>query len=154
MIRLGSTSLAFGAGIHAGPSLPLLAGSEGAPGPGGSLASQPAGFALPNDKTITISVILGPSKGVTHRLTKPRISIGRAGGGADIEIDDPEVSGLHCAIGVKQDVFRLCDLDSRNGTYVNDQRVHATELEHLSEFRVGSSLLLVTILPKREMGTT
>lgn len=49
-------------------------------------------------------------------------------------------------------MIRLCDLDSTNGTYVNDERVQAAELEHFSEFRVGSSLLLVTILPKHKMG--
>ena len=47
--------------------------------------------------------------------------------------------------------IRLCALDSTNGTYVNDELVQATELGHLSEFRVGSSLLLVTIIAKREM---
>ena len=107
---------------------------------------------LPKDKTITISIIAGPWKGLTRQFNKPRISIGRAGGGADIEIDDPTVSRLHCAVGVMQGRIRLCDLDSKNGTYVNDARVQAADLEHLSDFRVGSSVFLATILPKREMG--
>lgn len=112
------------------------------------VANRSTDFALPKDKKITISVIGGPSKGLSHQFRKPRISIGRAGGGADIELDDPKVSGLHCAVGMRQDRVRLCDLDSTYGTYVNDERIQAAELEHLSEFRVGSSLLLVTILPK------
>lgn len=116
------------------------------------VASRSTDFALPMDQTVTISVIAGPSKGLTHRFTNPLISLGCNGGGADIELDDPTVSGMHCAIGVKRDRIRLCDLDSTTGTYINDERVQAAELEHLSEFRVGSSLLLVTILPKREMG--
>lgn len=106
-------------------------------------------LALPNDKTITISVISGRSKGLAHRITKPKNSIGNIGSGANIEIDDPQVSSLHCAVGVTEDTVRLCDLDSTNGTYVNDERVQATNLEHLSEFCVGSTVLLVTILPKR-----
>ena len=116
-----------------------------------SVASRIAPFELPKDKTITISVIAGPSKGVTHQFHKPRLSIGRAGGGADIEIDDPKVSRLHCALGVRHGSIRLCDLDSTSGTYVHDELVQAAELGHLSEFRVGSSLLLVTITAKREM---
>jgi len=115
-------------------------------------ATQSADFDLPKDKTITISIIAGPSKGLTHQLTKPRISIGRGGGGADIEIDDPAVSRLHCAVGVTHGRIRLCDLDSKNGTYVSDKRVQAANLEHLSDFRVGSSQFLVTILPKPEIG--
>ena len=65
-----------------------------------------------------------------------------------MEIDDPGVSGMHCAVGVTPDQVRLCDLDSTGGTYVNDLRVEVAELEHLSEFRVGSSVLLLMILPK------
>jgi hypothetical protein len=108
-------------------------------------------FELPKDKTIAISIIAGPSKGITHQIHKPRISIGGAGGGADIEIDDPKLSRLHCTLGVSHGAIRLCDLNSTNGTYVNDELVQAAELGHLSEFRVGSSRLLVTIIAKRGM---
>lgn len=108
-------------------------------------------LALPKDKAITITVVGGPSKGLAHRVVKPRISIGRTGGGADIELGDPQVSDLHCAVGVNGDIIRLCDLDSAHGTYVNDERVPAATLGHLSEFRVGSSLLLVIILPTLEV---
>ena len=107
---------------------------------------------MPKDNTITISVIGGPSKGLAHQLSKPRISIGRAGGATDIEIEDPRVSVLHCAVAVSQNRIKLYDLDSTSGTFVNDERIETVELEHLSEFRVGSSLLLVMILPKREPG--
>jgi type III secretion system (T3SS) inner membrane Yop/YscD-like protein len=104
------------------------------------------GLALPRDKTITISVIAGPSKGLRHQLTRPLISIGRSGAGADVQVDDPKVSGVHCIIGVKQEMIRLCDLESADGTYVNDERVQAAGLEHLSEFRIGSTWLVLTIL--------
>lgn len=115
----------------------LLLGSSG--------TSLSSGLALPRDRAVTISVISGRSKGLTHRLTKPKTSIGQAGGGANIEIDDPQVSRVHCAIGLTEDTVRLCDLDSANGTYVNDERFQAIDLEHLSEFRVGSTWLMVVI---------
>jgi pSer/pThr/pTyr-binding forkhead associated (FHA) protein len=53
---------------------------------------------------------------------------------------------MHCAIGVKGDIIRLCDLDSHSGTYVEKRRVSAAPLEHFSEFRIGSSVLLLTVL--------
>jgi pSer/pThr/pTyr-binding forkhead associated (FHA) protein len=53
---------------------------------------------------------------------------------------------MHCAIGVKGDIIRLCDLDSHSGTYVEKRRVSAASLEHFSEFRIGSSVLLLTVL--------
>lgn len=113
------------------------------------VVTVPPGFALPKDKTITISVIGGPSKGLICRLRKPHVSIGRLGRGAEIELDDRRLSDMHCAVGVKDSIIRLCDLDSKDGTYVEDQRVSAASLEHLSEFRVGTSVLLVTVLPAR-----
>jgi type III secretion system (T3SS) inner membrane Yop/YscD-like protein len=115
------------------------------------LASRTTAFELPRDKTITLSIIAGPSKGLAHAFKKPRISIGCAGSGADIEIDDPGVSALHCAVGVTEDSVRLCDMGSTNGTYVNDERIQSAQLQHLSEFRIGASWLLVTILPKSEV---
>ena len=115
--------------------------------PFGALASD-MGLCAPRNITITISVIKDSLNGHTHQLTKARTSIGRTGGGADIEIDDPQVSALHCAVGVAQDMVRLCDLDSANGTYVDGERVQAADLEHLSEFCLGSTWLVVTIVPK------
>ena len=114
----------------------------------GSFTNLSSGLALPRDRTITISVISGRSTGSTHSLTKTRTSIGQAGGGADIEIDDPQASRLHCVVGLTEDKVRLCDLDSVAGTYVNDDRIQATDLEHLSEFRVGSTWLIVAISHK------
>lgn len=113
---------------------------------------QDSNLAMPDHQTVTISVIAGPSKGLMHQFTKPRVSIGITGGGADIEIDDPQVSSVHCVVGLKRDMLRLCDLDSANGTYINDEPICRVGLEHLSEFRVGSSLLLVTIVPKYNIG--
>jgi pSer/pThr/pTyr-binding forkhead associated (FHA) protein len=112
------------------------------------MAGRLPGLALPGGKTITISVTAGPSKGLELQLAKPLVSIGRAGGGADLEIDDPGVSRMHCAVEVTRDVIRLRDLESTNGTYLNERRIRSVELEHLSEFRVGSSVLCVTVLPK------
>lgn len=120
----------------------------------GSISNLSSGLELPDDRTIKISVIAGPSTGLTHRLTKAKTSIGQVGGGADIELDDPQVSPLHCVVGVTNDLVRLCDLDSANGTYANGERVQAAELEHLSEFCLGSTWLVVTIVPKHFMDST
>ena len=59
----------------------------------------------------------------------PLATIGRLGGGADIEIDDRQVSRLHCALEVKDSSVLLRDLRSTNGTYVADQRVLSAKLE-------------------------
>jgi len=104
---------------------------------------QYEGLALPAGRTITLSVIGGPAKGQVFPLDKPRVVLGRSE--ADVLIDDPEVSRWHCAIEVKNDVIRLRDLDSTNGTFINQERIRAAELKHLSEFRIGSTIVLLTV---------
>ena len=103
-----------------------------------------------DDKTITISVIEGPSKGLTYQLSKLCITMGRVGGGADFEFDEPEASDVHCVVAARQDGVQLYVAPSVNNIiYVDHQRIYTAELGNMSTFRVGSSLLLVRVLPAR-----
>ena len=113
----------------------------------GDLSSPDPTLKLPADKTITLAVIAGPSKGTALALTKPRVIIGRSG--TDLELDDAEVSRWHCSIEVKDSVIRLRDLDSTNGVYFDEEKVRGAELQNESQFRVGSSVVQVQISPKR-----
>jgi hypothetical protein len=115
-----------------------------------ALAPETESLTLPRDHTIRICVITGSSRGMECELSRPLVTIGRMGGGADIEIDDPEVSRLHCAVEVKRDVIFLRDLSSTNGTYLGESRVFAGRLEPMSQFRIGTTLLQVSIVPVRE----
>jgi pSer/pThr/pTyr-binding forkhead associated (FHA) protein len=110
-----------------------------------SSKTQTATLDLPLGKSITISVIDGPSAGFQRGLTMPLVTLGRLRGGADIEIDDPQVSRLHCAIEVKNDAVFLRDLRSTNGTYVAGKRVLAAKLDDSSEFRIGVSAVRIDI---------
>lgn len=125
--------------------LPGFARSAGAPrlAGGGADASL---LHLPAGKTLALSVIAGPARGLLYTVQKPRVVLGRAD--ADIVINDKEISRWHCAIEVNHDVIRLRDLESTNGTFFGDERVRVAELKHLSEFRIGSSVLLLSVTPK------
>jgi len=112
------------------------------PNPANSPASQLAAL----DKAITICVTKGRSVR-THRLTKPRASIGKMGGGADMQIDDPEACPLHCAVAITENGVRLYDLDSMNGTYVDDERIQVADLQDLSVFRIGLTEFVVSVVP-------
>ncbi len=127
--------------------LPSFARGEGAAGKSSAEANEQQKLSLPVGKAITLLVIAGPAKGLAYPVTKPRVVLGRVE--ADMEINDPEVSRSHCAVEVKDDVVRLRDLDSTNGTYFLGERVRAAELEHLSEFRIGSTVVLLTIIHKQ-----
>ena len=58
-------------------------------------------------------------------LTGEPLSIGRSRE-ADIPLLDDKVSRVHCGIRLSEGEFYLKDLKSRNGTFVNGQRVEDT----------------------------
>ena len=69
-------------------------------------------------------------------LDKERLLIGRKPEN-DIQVDNLAVSGQHAAIiTILNDSF-LEDLDSTNGTFVNDERVTSTGLVSGDRVRVG-----------------
>jgi len=126
--------------------LPGFARSAGAPWLAGNADGEASSLQLPNGKAIALSVIAGPCRGLVYSVQKPRVVLGRAD--ADIVINDKEISRWHCAIEIKGDIIRLRDMDSTNGTYFAEERVRVAELKHLSEFRIGTSVILVSVTPK------
>lgn len=98
---------------------------------------------LPAGKKVALSITGGPSQGRVFRLTRSRVVLGRED--ADIVLDDPSVSKKHCVLEVHGKSATLVDLDTTNGTFVDDQRIEACELDHLSEFRIGATTLLFSV---------
>ena len=121
-----------------------------------SIANQLPISDVLNHTKVTIFVVGGASSGLKRGLTKTRTTIGTLGGGSDIEINDEQVSQLHCVVTATktEETVRLYDLDSANGTYTGNQRVQAINLDHGSEFRIGSTVFLVTIVSKHSTETT
>lgn len=56
---------------------------------------------------------------------------------ADLRIEEPTVSRFHAELGLLADGVRVRDLDSRNGTYVADNRIEAVVVRPACEIRVG-----------------
>ncbi|HXE74881.1 MAG TPA: FHA domain-containing protein [Candidatus Xenobia bacterium] len=102
-----------------------------------------ASLSLPAGKRLSLSVTSGKDKGKVHQITKPRVVLGRSG--TDIVVDDTEVSRQHCALEVHGVKVRVVDLGSTNGTFVGGQRVESSEIEHLGEFRIGGTTLMLTV---------
>jgi len=119
---------------------------EAGPDPATLLGNDAKNLSLPPGKNIALAVLSGPAKGLVYALEKPWVVLGRTAG--DVLINDPNVSRWHCAVEVKGDVIRVRDLDSTNGTFVGAERISASELRHLSEFRLGESVVLLTITAK------
>lgn len=60
-------------------------------------------------------------------LDKPSISVGRKPDN-DIVIDNPAISSHHCKIALEGGTYYVEDLDSTNGTYVNQKRIKKSGL--------------------------
>lgn len=101
---------------------------------------------LPANKKVVLSILSGPSKGLTHTLSKPRVVMGRKG--ADLALSDPEISRHHCLLEVRDTYINLKDMDSTNGTFFEEERVRAAMLSDGAEFRIGNSLIRVSFQAK------
>jgi len=86
-----------------------------------------------------VEFIEGPDKGLIGSLDATKgATIGR-GPAADIVVSDKRASRLHCRVSVHTDHFVIEDLGSRNGTFVNDQRVIEANLRVDDIVRIGLS---------------
>jgi len=83
------------------------------------------------------------SSDATFRLAPGAIkTIGR-GPRADFVLDVALVSRLHCRVTANDDSLEVVDLDSTNGTFVNDQPVDKASLAAGDRLRLGRVELTV-----------
>ena len=115
----------------------------GAEGGGAGLGFHDTELAMPAGVTAGLEVVEGPDKGLVRKFEKASIILGRQG--ADIILKDPEVSRHHCLLEVKSGYINLKDLDSTNGTFFEEERVRAAMLQDGAEFRVGTSIIRVSL---------
>ncbi|GDY83621.1 hypothetical protein SAVCW2_28200 [Streptomyces avermitilis] len=93
--------------------------------------------------TAELHVVAGPDAGGVHLLHGGQIQIGRSAD-ADVPLDDPDVSRLHCAVTVAEDGrVSVADLGSTNGTTLDGRRVgdRAVRFAPGALLRLGESAL-------------
>ncbi|MGW0763906.1 FtsK/SpoIIIE domain-containing protein [Streptomyces sp. NPDC002676] len=114
----------------------LSLGAPAAPEPHPELDDAPA----------QLHVVAGPDAGGVHLLHGGRITVGRSAD-ADVPLDDPDVSRLHCAVTVAADGrVSVTDLGSTNGTALDGNRVGERPVRFPAGalLRIGESALRVT----------
>jgi hypothetical protein len=109
------------------------------PGAGDVITSLLSGPPSVSFASIDLYVIEGPNRGLQRRLQPGVVRVGAAPA-CDLALSDPTVSRLHCEIHVQAHGFRVIDLDSTNGTYVNGVRIHDAELGAGSTLALGSTV--------------
>ncbi|MEU6813008.1 FHA domain-containing protein [Streptomyces sp. NPDC046831] len=118
---------------------PLLDGavlSLGAP-------AEPEAHPELDDAPTQLHVVAGPDAGGVHLLHGGQITVGRSAD-ADVPLDDPDVSRVHCAVTVAPDGrVSVADLQSTNGTELDGERVGSrpVRLTPGALLRIGESAL-------------
>ncbi|MCZ6806730.1 MAG: GGDEF domain-containing protein [Deltaproteobacteria bacterium] len=86
-------------------------------------------------------VIYGQDIGRRVHVTTEPLIIGRSPQ-CEIQIDQESISRNHCRLRFHEGEFRVRDLDSTNGTYVNDDLVEEEgRLRHGDQLKVGRTIL-------------
>ncbi len=93
-----------------------------------------------NVRRCRLTVVAGADTGKTVELGLPQIQIGRAG--ADLNLTDTKVSGLHCELKLMPEGYRLRDLGSTNGTYVKGVRIVDAFIQPGSTIQIGKSAII------------
>ena len=74
-------------------------------------------------------------------LKKSSLSIGRSPGN-DVVIDNLAVSGHHARLSIDEDHYVLEDMNSLNGTFLNNQRIRRSTLKDGDEIMIGKHSLV------------
>ena len=74
---------------------------------------------------------------VTHDLPEDKTTVGRLAENS-LVIQDTSVSSRHAEISFKNNAFFVTDLGSTNGTFLNDEQITESALNHGDELRFGS----------------
>jgi predicted Zn finger-like uncharacterized protein len=98
---------------------------------------------MPANKKLSLALIGGTNPGSIYPIVKPLTIIGR--GEVDVVIQDVEASRQHAQIEVGGDRIQLRDLNSTNGTFVNDDKIAVADLDNHSEFRIGTTVFMLII---------
>jgi len=88
-----------------------------------------------------LAAISGKLKGATFSVSDDAVVIGRDSA-ASLCIADASVSRRHSQIQKDGSEFVLTDLDSLNGTFINDVPVKSRRLQHGDRLRIGESQFL------------
>jgi pSer/pThr/pTyr-binding forkhead associated (FHA) protein len=86
--------------------------------------------------SVTLVMTEGKATGSEFVLDREAVVLGR-GPGVDINFDDTSMSRAHASFELTQDGFRVRDMASTNGIFLNGTRVQSAELKHGDRLELG-----------------
>jgi pSer/pThr/pTyr-binding forkhead associated (FHA) protein len=103
-----------------------------------------------------LEITAGPAAGKQIQLvTNEAVVIGRAQGRVQFAIpDDNYMSGVHFSVELNNNVCRIRDLKSSNGTFLNGTKIQETLLANGDEIRAGNSAFVVRMVRDAQLSST
>jgi hypothetical protein len=77
-----------------------------------------------------------PVRATVYQIIKDKTLVGNALE-CDIQVNDEFASGRHCSIHFEKDKYFITDLDSANGTFVNERKVTKKGLTDGDKIKIG-----------------
>jgi pSer/pThr/pTyr-binding forkhead associated (FHA) protein len=118
---------------------PTRLGAAPAPAPA---APPPAAAPVGVPTQPYLDIIEGSNRGMRIDLGPQPITIGRAPDNS-VCIKDASVSSHHARIDFYQGKYFLSDLQSSNGTYINNARIEQSQLKNSDVVVMGGSRMIV-----------
>jgi len=109
-------------------------------------AAPPPG--LDPNKKYALLIVSGKEAGKVLDIEKAVVTIGRSG--CDLIVDDPELSRRHVRVEIQGAEITLKDLDSTNGTFMDNERIREVFIDNRSKFRVGSHEIALVVTESDE----
>lgn len=109
-----------------------------------SVSPSSAPVAPAASTTAYLIVISGVDLGRRLSLGSGAIEAGR-GMGCELSILDESVSRRHARVFWAGSKYRICDLGSTNGTFVNDEPIRERDLEDGDRIRIGPTVLKLVV---------
>ncbi len=88
-----------------------------------------------------LQIVAGEENNRTIPLGAGHITMGRSHE-ADVRVGSAELSRLHIRIEGTRTGYRVVDLDSRNGVYLNEVQIHSAELRDGDSLQLGNVLMV------------
>lgn len=95
---------------------------------------RPTGF-------VPLRIFVQPDN-IGVEITRPNAIVGRHSQ-ADVRVSAPEASRRHCRLFFDQQRWRVVDLNSLNGVYVNGERIHEAVLYDGDRVRIAGATLTI-----------
>ena len=98
-----------------------------------------------------LSVIGGEDIGKRFRLIEGQGTIGRAPSN-QVQLIDGEISRIHCRYSLAAGKLELSDLESVNGTFVNDQTIATQQIYSGDQIKIGSVVMRYEQIERERTG--